>query len=62
VLPPGYEAWSLGAGGVVARRDVAAAVGVALERHGTLYAWAGAHSDRAADVREGEEAPGTALT
>lgn len=26
MLPPGYEAWSLGAGGVIARRDVAAAV------------------------------------
>lgn len=54
VLPPGYEAWSLGAGGVVARRDVAFAVGAALESHGTLYAWAGAQGDRVAFAGRGE--------
>jgi hypothetical protein len=54
VLPPGYEAWSLGTGGSVARHDVAAAVRAALECHGTLYAWAGAQSDRVTFAGRGE--------
>ena len=54
MLPPGYEAWSLGTGGSVARSDVAAAVRAALESHGTLYAWAGAQSDRVTFAGRGE--------
>jgi len=54
VPPPGYEAWSLGTGGSVARSDVAAAVRAALESHGTLYAWASAQSDRVTFAGRGE--------
>ena len=46
LLPPDYEAWSLGAGGAVARRDVAGAVRAALAERGTLYAWASGQSGR----------------
>ncbi len=53
-LPPGYEAWSLDTGGVVARSDVAAAVRAALAGHGTLYAWAGAQADRVTFAGRGE--------
>ncbi len=45
-LPPGYDAWSHGAGGAIARRDVADAVRAALSGHGTLYAWAAAQPGR----------------
>ena len=48
LLPPGYDAWDLGAGGAVARRDVADAVRAALAAHGSLYAWAVAQPERSA--------------
>jgi hypothetical protein len=56
VLSPGYEAWSLGAGGVVARRDVAAAVRAA-RRRGPC-----AIGPIELEIRDGEAAPVTALT
>jgi hypothetical protein len=59
-LPPGYDAWSLGAGGAVVRRDVAEAVRAALASHPTLYAWAAAQPGRTAFSGRGE-AYGVAL-
>jgi 3-deoxy-D-manno-octulosonic acid kinase len=53
-LPPGYDAWSLGAGGAAARRDVADAVRAALASHGSLYAWAAAQPGRTAFTGRGE--------
>jgi tRNA A-37 threonylcarbamoyl transferase component Bud32 len=53
-LPPGYDAWSLGAGGVVVRRDVADAVRAALTTHPSLYAWAAAQPGRTAFTGRGE--------
>jgi len=53
-LPPGYDAWSLGTGGAVARRDVAGAVRSALATHLSLYAWAAAQPDRTAFTGRGE--------
>lgn len=53
-LPPGYDAWSLGAGGAVARRDVAAAVRAALGTHASLYAWAAEQPGRTAFTGRGE--------
>jgi hypothetical protein len=55
VLPPGYEAWTLGTGGSVARRDVAAAVRAA-RRQGPF-----AIGPIEVEIREGEEALVTAL-
>jgi 3-deoxy-D-manno-octulosonic acid kinase len=59
-LPPGYVAWSLGAGGAVARSDVADAVRAALASHRSLYAWAAAQPGRTAFTGRGE-AYGVAL-
>lgn len=53
-LPPEYDAWSLGAGGAVARRDVAGAVRSALATHASLYAWAAAQPGRIAFTGRGE--------
>jgi len=53
-LPPGYDAWSLGAGGAVARRDVADAVRAALATYPSLYAWAAAQPGRTAFTGRGE--------
>lgn len=53
-LPPEYAAWSLGAGGAVARRDVADAVRAALATHASLYAWAAAQPGRTAFTGRGE--------
>ena len=55
MLPPGYEAWTLGTGGSVARRDVAAAVRAA-RRQGPF-----AIGPIEVEIREGEEALVTAL-
>ncbi len=54
LLPPGYDAWDLGAGGAVARREVAAAVRAALAEGGTLYAWAAAQPGRTVFTGRGE--------
>ena len=51
--PPGYDAWSLGAGGAVARHDVADAVRGALAAAGSLYAWAAAQPGRDAFTGRG---------
>jgi hypothetical protein len=53
-LPPEYDAWSLGAGGAVARRDVADAVRAALAGHRSLYAWAAQQPRRTAFTGRGE--------
>ena len=53
-LPPGYDAWSHGAGGAVARREVADAVRAALAAGGSLYAWAAAQPGREAFTGRGE--------
>ncbi len=52
-LPPGYDAWSHGAGGAVARREIADAVRAALATHGSLYAWAAAQPGRSAFTGRG---------
>jgi 3-deoxy-D-manno-octulosonic acid kinase len=52
-LPPEYQTWKLGAARAVVRRDVASAVRSALERHGSLYAWAGAQPGREAFAGRG---------
>jgi len=53
-LPPGYDAWSLGAGGAVVRHDVADAVRAALATHPSLYSWAAAQHGRTAFTGRGE--------